>query len=125
MIRFMGLPTANPLTPGLPLLEKVFLIVVEVRPHEPGIVFPRRSLEGTEIRAIGFAALVEIRTEADPDFIAGSVRGAVHSVDQDLPVASFATLATLVDTSLTADRFAMLLLAAFGILALILSAIGM
>jgi len=66
-----------------------------------------------------------IRTKTDPDAIAGSVREAVHSVDPDLPVADFATLTTLVDTSLTADRFAMLLLAAFGMLALILSAIGM
>ena len=66
-----------------------------------------------------------IRTKADPDSIAGSVREAVHSVDPDLPVANFATLTTLVDTSLTADRFAMLLLGAFGMLALILSAIGM
>ena len=66
-----------------------------------------------------------IRTKADPDSIAGSVRKAVHSVDPDLPVANFATLSTLVDTSLTADRFAMFLLGAFGMLALILSAIGM
>jgi predicted permease len=66
-----------------------------------------------------------IRTKADPDSIAGSIREAVHSVDPDLPVANFAPLTALVDTSLTADRFAMLLLGGFGILALMLSAIGM
>jgi putative ABC transport system permease protein len=66
-----------------------------------------------------------VRTKADPDSLAGSVREAVHSVDPDLPIANFATLTTLVDTSLTADRLAMLLLSAFGMLALILSAIGM
>jgi predicted permease len=66
-----------------------------------------------------------VRTKADPDSLAGNVREAVHSVDPDLPVANFATLTTLVDSSLTADRFAMLLLGAFGMLALILSAIGM
>ena len=66
-----------------------------------------------------------VRTKADPDSLAGSVREAIHSVDPDLPVANFATLTTLVDTSLTADRFAMLLLSAFGMLALVLSAIGM
>jgi len=66
-----------------------------------------------------------VRTKADPDSLTGSVREAVHSVDPDLPVANFATLTTLVDTSLIADRFAMLLLSAFGMLALILSAIGM
>jgi putative ABC transport system permease protein len=66
-----------------------------------------------------------VRTGVDPDSIAGSVREAVHSVDPDLPVANFAPLTALVDTSLTAERFAMLLLSAFGMLALILSAIGM
>jgi len=49
----------------------------------------------------------------------------VHAVDPDLPIANYATLITLVDTSTIADRFTMLLLGAFGILALILAAIGM
>jgi hypothetical protein len=72
-----------------------------------------------DMQAMQYAIL----TKADPDSIAGSVREAVHSVDPDLPVANFATLTTLVDTSFTADRLAMLLLSAFGMLALILSAI--
>jgi ABC-type antimicrobial peptide transport system permease subunit len=66
-----------------------------------------------------------IRTKADPGTMAGSVREAVHSVDPELPVANFATLTTLVDASLTPDRFAMFLLGGFGLLALILSAVGM
>ncbi len=66
-----------------------------------------------------------VRTRADPNSIAGSIREAVHSVDPDLPIANFATLTTLVDTSLAPDRFAMLLLSAFGMLALVLSAVGM
>jgi len=49
----------------------------------------------------------------------------VHEVDPDLPIANLATLTTVVDTSMTVDRFSMLLLAAFGVLALILAAIGM
>jgi putative ABC transport system permease protein len=64
-------------------------------------------------------------TQADPASIAGSVRNAVHEVDPDLPIAGFVTLITLVDTSMSADRLSMLLLAAFGILALLLAAIGM
>ena len=66
-----------------------------------------------------------VRTKADPDSIAVSIREAVHAVDPDLPIANFATLTTLVDSSLAADRFATLLLSAFGILALVLSAVGM
>ena len=66
-----------------------------------------------------------VRTKADPTLITESVRQAVHAVDPDLPLANFATLTTLVDESLTTDRFSMLLLGAFGALALILASIGM
>jgi len=65
-----------------------------------------------------------IRAQGDPDSIAGSVRQAVHEVDPDLPIANYATLTSLVNTSMSADRFAMLLLAGFGVLALMLAAIG-
>lgn len=65
------------------------------------------------------------RTKGDSTAIAESVRQAVHSVDPDLPVAKFTTLNTLVDQSLTADRFSMLLVGAFGVLALVMASIGM
>ncbi|NYF78717.1 putative permease [Granulicella arctica] len=66
-----------------------------------------------------------VRSRTDQTAIAESVRQAVHAVDPDLPVAKFATLATLVDRSMTADRFSMLLVGSFGVLALILASIGM
>jgi predicted permease len=66
-----------------------------------------------------------IRTLADPDAVAAGVRDAVHAVDSDLPIANYVTLTNLVRASMTADRFTMLLLVAFGVLALILAAIGM
>jgi putative ABC transport system permease protein len=66
-----------------------------------------------------------VRAKSDPDTITTGVREAVHAVDPDLPIANYATLTTLVDTSTTADRFAMLLVAAFGALALVLAGIGM
>jgi predicted permease len=65
-----------------------------------------------------------IRAQGDPDAIAGDVREAVHEVDPDLPLANYATLTSLVDSSMSADRFTMLLLAAFGVLALTLAAVG-
>jgi predicted permease len=68
---------------------------------------------------------VALRTIADPGSITASVREAMHSVDPDLPLAKVATLDALVDRSLTQSRFAMLLLTAFGGLALTLSSIGM
>lgn len=66
-----------------------------------------------------------IRTKTDSIPIGESVRQTVHTVDPDLPVAKFATLTTLVDKSMTADRFSMLLVSSFGVLALVLASIGM
>ncbi len=68
---------------------------------------------------------VALRTDADPAAIVGSVREAVRSVDPDLPLAKIATLTTLVDESMAQARFSMLLLGAFGGLAVALAAVGM
>jgi ABC-type antimicrobial peptide transport system permease subunit len=66
-----------------------------------------------------------VLTRTDQTATMEDMRGAVHAVDPDLPVAKFATLATLVDRSMTADRFSMLLVGSFGFLALLLASIGM
>ena len=66
-----------------------------------------------------------LRLRGDSAAIAAQVRQAVASVDPDLPVARFAELQGMVDASMTADRFALLLLSAFGLLALVLASIGM
>jgi predicted permease len=66
-----------------------------------------------------------VRTKADPDSVTASIQDAVHSVDPDLPVAKLATLTTLVSNSMTADRLSTLLVASFGILALVLASIGL
>jgi putative ABC transport system permease protein len=68
---------------------------------------------------------VALRTKANPASITGSAREAIHSLDPELPLAKVVTLATLVDDSLSQPRFAMLLLASFGVLALLLASIGM
>jgi predicted permease len=66
-----------------------------------------------------------MRGRADSAVLMKSVREAVHAVDPDLPIAKYAALTTLVDHSMTADRFSMLLVGAFGALALMLASIGM
>jgi len=68
---------------------------------------------------------VAVRTKVDPASMTESVRAAIHSGDPDLPLAKIATLTTLVNDSLSQPRFAMLLLAAFSLLALLLASIGM
>jgi putative ABC transport system permease protein len=68
---------------------------------------------------------VALRTKVDPASMTESARVAIHSGDPDLPLAKIATLTTLVNDSLSQPRFAMLLLAAFSLLALLLASIGM
>lgn len=66
-----------------------------------------------------------LRLRGDDSGIAAAVRRAVDAVDPDLPVARFTRLRMMVDASMTADRFALLLLSGFGLLALVLAAVGM
>ncbi|MFP5228229.1 MAG: ADOP family duplicated permease [Acidobacteriota bacterium] len=66
-----------------------------------------------------------LRLRGNTGGIAAQIRRAVDEVDPDLPVAHFAELQTLVDASMTADRFALLLLSGFGLLALVLASVGM
>jgi predicted permease len=68
---------------------------------------------------------VALRTKADPAAMTESVRENIHAIDPDLPLAKVATLATLVDDSMAQPRFSVLLLGAFGVLALLLASIGM
>jgi predicted permease len=68
---------------------------------------------------------VALRSKTGPASLIQSIREAIHSLDPDLPLAKVAMLTTLVDDSLSQPRFAMLLLASFGVLALALASVGM
>jgi predicted permease len=68
---------------------------------------------------------VVVRTTQNPTSLAASARNAIHSVDPDLPLANIKPLADIFSDSMTESRFSMLLLAAFGALALLLAMIGM
>ena len=67
---------------------------------------------------------VVVRTTQDPASITTSARDTVHAVDPDLPFANVRTMNDLVSESMAQPRFAVLLLAAFGGLALLLAAVG-
>jgi predicted permease len=71
------------------------------------------------------AMRVALRATGDPAALTAGIRAAIHSADPDLPVAKVAPLSTLVDDSMMQPRFAMLLLASFAGLALLLATIGM
>jgi putative ABC transport system permease protein len=65
-----------------------------------------------------------IRTDLDPGQLTGSVRQTIRAMDPNLPVAEVRTMNDVVGATLSTPRFTGVLLTAFAVLALTLSAIG-
>ena len=65
-----------------------------------------------------------VRTDGEPKAMVKSIAAAVNSVDPDLPLAGVRTIDEMVDQALAIDRFTMVLFASFGVLGLLLSAVG-
>jgi predicted permease len=66
-----------------------------------------------------------VRTKGDPAASIGAVRGAVQSVERNLPTANLRPMRELLAQSLFPARVGALLLAGFGLLALVLASIGL
>jgi predicted permease len=67
----------------------------------------------------------QLRTVADPTRIIGAVRQAAREIDANLPLYHIKTLATQVDESLVQERLISTLSGFFGLLSLLLAAIGL
>ena len=65
-----------------------------------------------------------VRTTDDPLALVHSVREQLHDLDPEIPIAHIRTMDDIVRSSIARQRFSMLLLGAFGLLALILSVVG-
>jgi putative ABC transport system permease protein len=65
-----------------------------------------------------------VRTDGDPKSVIKSIAAAVGSVDPDLPLAGVRTVDEIVSESLAIDRFSVVLFSSFGILGLLLAAVG-
>lgn len=65
-----------------------------------------------------------VRTTGDPQALAGSAREVVARLDRSLPVSEVSPLAEVVGDSLARSRFLTLLVGGFGVLALLLAAVG-
>jgi putative ABC transport system permease protein len=65
-----------------------------------------------------------VRTTTPPEVLANALTGAVHQVNSDVPVDNVMTLEDFVGETLTQHSFNMQLLTIFGLLALVLCAIG-
>jgi putative ABC transport system permease protein len=65
-----------------------------------------------------------IRTKGDPTSIAGSMRKEVIAVDSEQPIAAVRPMTALVETSVSSQRYNMMLLGLFAVLAVVLAATG-
>src|SRR4030095_2129257 len=79
---------------------------------------PHRQLTGSGI-------FVVVRTEKEPSSLASAVRGAIQSVDRELPVYRVTTMDQVIADSMTQRRFAMTLLGIFALVALVLASVGL
>jgi predicted permease len=68
---------------------------------------------------------VQVRVAGDPDALIGGVRRELQAIEPTMPLLNVNTYRTVVGTSLWAPRFGASLLAVFGVLALVLAAIGL
>jgi putative ABC transport system permease protein len=67
---------------------------------------------------------IVIRTASDPAVVASEVRAAVHALDPNLAIDALRPMGSYVGDALAQSRFSLMLMAAFGILALVLATIG-
>ena len=66
-----------------------------------------------------------VRTEGNPTVLSEGIRKEVLSIDKDQPVSRVRTLEQIVSESVAKQRFSMLLLGIFAVVALILAAVGL
>ena len=87
-------------------------------PPEPTMYWPVAQIRATPALAI------VVRTQSDPEALTSSVRNAIAEVDPAQPIYDMQSLDQLVAKSLGQRRFTLTLMVLFGVIALVLSAIG-
>jgi predicted permease len=71
-----------------------------------------------------FPMILVLRTANNPGGIVSAATNAVHEIDSEIPVSSVLSMDDVTAKSVSQQRFNMLLLGAFGVLALLLAAMG-
>jgi putative ABC transport system permease protein len=104
--------------------REVIGIVKDVRQN--GLIAPPKMqmyFDYRQLKDLAANALV-VRTNIDPMSLAASVRNVVWSVDKDQTVADIDTMDNIVAEAVARQRFSMLLLGLFAVLALLLASVG-
>jgi len=85
---------------------------------------PRREMFRPYSQAAWPVMTVVVKTASDPAGFAAAIRSALQGIDPDLPVARVSTMEAIERNSTGSRRFPMLLLTAFGAVALALAIVG-
>ena len=113
-------------TPQIPTKDpwRIVVGVVGRVKHESLDSEPRIAFYLAQTQFPVRAVTVTLRTTGDPGALVTSVKAQLHNIDPDLPMYSVRTMDQRVAESLARRRFAMLLLAVFASVALVLATIG-
>src|SRR6185295_12817567 len=95
-------------------------IVGDVKQYGLDEKTPVETYEPFAQQPFSFMSLI-VRTTGDPTALSGAIRGEVLSLDKEQPVSSIRTLDQLISTSIAQQRFAMLLLSVFAVVAMVLA----
>ena len=98
------------------LRPMVFLPFFQMRPGEPAAASGYQS---------NFITAIEVRSAGDPPAIAASVRRAIAEIDPELPLLHVDSLSDHIGEALRQDRVVATLAALFGLLALVLTSVGL
>jgi putative ABC transport system permease protein len=126
---------ARTIWPNEDPIGKRFTVGFEKTPRE--IVGVVGSIKQTTLDAVARPAMymphlqspnngmtVLVRTSGDPLAIAAAVRAQVRAIDRDLPVTHVQSMVQVLGASVAQQRFSMLVVGLFAVLALVLSTVG-
>jgi putative ABC transport system permease protein len=85
---------------------------------------PQPELYVTSLQLPPVNPFIILRTTGDPALLADTVRAEVRRIDKNIPLYDMRTMSTLRSDSVSTRRFILLIVGAFGVLALGLAAIG-
>ena len=115
---------------GQPAFKEVIGVAADVRAHglsqDPGAEFylPMAQAPAAAWDWLSRSMTIAARGTLDPSATVTSMRDAVRTVDRSLPVFNIGTMDDRITGSLAESRFSTMLLSAFGVIALLLAAIG-
>jgi putative ABC transport system permease protein len=108
---------------GAPVWSEIVGIVGNVKVYSESTREDPEVYESFFQRPVGSFSLV-VRAASDPAGLAPALRGAVAQVDAEIPLSHVITMPALIDRQRGGDSFFVRVLGVFGVLALILAAIG-